>query len=137
MSGTAYADGQQEYRLQQHQYAEPENHGRQPDGQGRHLQGGRPEQQQHRGRYHGRIRLLGGTAVRVTGNITATGNIDISSGSVLNGALSGGSISANSNVSISGNVRRHGRREHRFQFDHFRPHRRRHRHHQFQRDDHG
>lgn len=51
---------------------------------------------------------LGGTAVRVTGNITATGNIDISSGSVLNGAISGGSISANSNVSISGSVKATG-----------------------------
>ncbi|WP_175533433.1 MULTISPECIES: polymer-forming cytoskeletal protein [unclassified Janthinobacterium] len=53
---------------------------------------------------------LGGTPVRVTGNITATGNIDISSGSVLNGALSssGGSISANSNVTISGSVKASG-----------------------------
>lgn len=51
---------------------------------------------------------LGGTAVKVTGNITATGNIDISASSVLNGVISGGSISANSNVAISGSVKASG-----------------------------
>ncbi|WP_175539423.1 polymer-forming cytoskeletal protein [Janthinobacterium sp. OK676] len=51
---------------------------------------------------------LGGTPVKVTGNITATGNIDISSGSTLNGAISGGSVSSNSNVTISGSVKASG-----------------------------
>lgn len=53
---------------------------------------------------------LGGTPVKVTGNITATGNIDISSGSTLNGAISssGGSISANSSVTITGSVKASG-----------------------------
>ena len=51
---------------------------------------------------------LGGTPVKVTGNITATGNIDISSGSTLNGAISGGSVSSNSNVTISGSVKATG-----------------------------
>lgn len=51
---------------------------------------------------------LGGTPVKVTGNITATGNIDISSGSTLTGAISGGSISSNSNVTISGSVKATG-----------------------------
>ncbi|CAM3065325.1 Predicted acyltransferase [Janthinobacterium lividum] len=51
---------------------------------------------------------LGGTPVKVTGNITATGNIDISSGSTLNGAISGGSISGNSKVTITGSVKASG-----------------------------
>ena len=51
---------------------------------------------------------LGGTPVKVTGNITATGNIDISSNSTLNGAISGGSISSSSNVTISGSVKATG-----------------------------
>ena len=51
---------------------------------------------------------LGGTPVKVTGNITATGNIDISSSSTLNGAISGGSISSSSNVTISGSVKATG-----------------------------
>ncbi|MGK5057951.1 DUF6701 domain-containing protein [Janthinobacterium sp. LB2P49] len=51
---------------------------------------------------------LGGTPVKVTGNITATGNIDISSGSTLNGAISGGSITTSSNVTISGSVKASG-----------------------------
>ena len=51
---------------------------------------------------------LGGTPVKVTGNITATGNIDISSSSTLNGAISGGSITGNSYVTISGSVKATG-----------------------------
>ncbi|PLY39592.1 hypothetical protein CSZ94_25505 [Janthinobacterium sp. ROICE36] len=51
---------------------------------------------------------LGGTPVKVTGNITATGNIDISSGSTLNGAINGGSVTSSSNVSISGSVKASG-----------------------------
>ena len=51
---------------------------------------------------------LGGTAVRVTGNITASGNIDISSGSNLSGSISGGSITSNSNVTMSGSVKASG-----------------------------
>ena len=51
---------------------------------------------------------LGGTPVKVTGSITATGNIDISSGSTLNGAISGGSISGNSKVTITGSVKASG-----------------------------
>ena len=51
---------------------------------------------------------LGGTAVKVTGNITATGGIDIASGSNLNGTISGATITANSNVTIAGVVKASG-----------------------------
>ena len=51
---------------------------------------------------------VGGTPVKVTGNITATGNIDISAGSTLNGAINGGSITSSSNVTISGSVKANG-----------------------------
>jgi MSHA biogenesis protein MshQ len=51
---------------------------------------------------------VGGTPVKVTGNITATGNIDISAGSTLNGAISGGSITTSSNVTITGSVKASG-----------------------------
>lgn len=53
--------------------------------------------------------ILGGTPVRVTGNITATGgSIDISSGSTVNGALNGGTITTNSNVTITGSIKASG-----------------------------
>ena len=51
---------------------------------------------------------VGGTPVKVTGSITATGNIDISSGSTLNGAVSGGSITTSSNVTITGSAKASG-----------------------------
>ncbi|UQV45846.1 polymer-forming cytoskeletal protein [Janthinobacterium lividum] len=51
---------------------------------------------------------VGGTPVKVTGNVTATGNIDISSGSTLTGAINGGSITTSSNVTISGSVKASG-----------------------------
>ncbi|WP_219117393.1 polymer-forming cytoskeletal protein [Janthinobacterium sp. UMAB-56] len=51
---------------------------------------------------------LGGTPVKVTGNITATGAIDISSKSTLNGSINGGSITTSSNVTISGSVKASG-----------------------------
>lgn len=49
--------------------------------------------------------ILGGTAVKITGSITATGNIDISSGSTLNGAINGGNVTTNSNVTITGSIK--------------------------------
>ncbi|MGK5063096.1 DUF6701 domain-containing protein [Janthinobacterium sp. LB3P112] len=48
---------------------------------------------------------LGGTPVRITGNITATGGIDISAGSTLNGAISGATVTTNSKVSITGSIK--------------------------------
>ncbi|MGK5076963.1 DUF6701 domain-containing protein [Janthinobacterium sp. HLX7-2] len=48
---------------------------------------------------------LGGTAVKITGNITATGGIDISSGSTLNGAISGATVTTNSKVTITGSIK--------------------------------
>lgn len=51
---------------------------------------------------------VGGTPVKVTGSITATGNIDISSGSTLSGAINGGSITTSSNVTISGSMKASG-----------------------------
>ncbi len=41
---------------------------------------------------------LGGTATTVTGNITATGTVDISASSSVNGSISGGEIKLGSNV---------------------------------------
>ncbi len=48
--------------------------------------------------------ILGGSAVKVTGNITATGMIDISASSTLVGAIDGGKVVTNANVAISGSV---------------------------------
>ena len=48
---------------------------------------------------------LGGTPVRITGNITATGGIDISAGSTLIGAISGATVMSNSKVTIMGSVK--------------------------------
>ena len=47
---------------------------------------------------------LGGTPVRLTGNMTASGNIDVSYASNLSGNIRAGSASLNSNVTVSGNI---------------------------------
>lgn len=47
---------------------------------------------------------LGGTPVKLTGSMNADGNIDVSYGSTLNGNITAGSASFNSNVTVTGNI---------------------------------
>lgn len=47
---------------------------------------------------------LGGTPVQLTGSMNADGNIDVSYGSTLNGSITAGSASFNSNVTVTGNI---------------------------------
>lgn len=47
---------------------------------------------------------LGGTPVKVTGNLTASGDIDISYGSSISGDIKGGSVSLNSNTTVTGSI---------------------------------
>lgn len=47
---------------------------------------------------------LGGTPVKVTGNLTASGDIDLSYGSSVSGNIKGGSVSLNSNTTVTGSI---------------------------------
>ncbi|KAB8042092.1 DUF6701 domain-containing protein [Janthinobacterium aquaticum] len=47
---------------------------------------------------------LGGTPVKVTGNLTASGDIDISYGSSISGNIKGGSVTLSSNTTVTGSI---------------------------------